>query len=183
MRTADYWIEALRLIAHAEGGYYRETYRASERIPAEALPGRYRGDRALSTAILFLLRSGQCSAFHRIRSDELWHFHAGSPLTVHVIASDGHYRLQHLGQDPERGQRVQSLVPAGHWFGATVDEPDSFSLVGCTVAPGFEFADFELADRQMLLAVCPEQRAVIEMLTPSLPAGETRRASGDSAQK
>jgi uncharacterized protein len=165
MKRADYWIKTLRLIPHPEGGFFRETYRAAETIPTSALPRRYAGRRSFSTAILFLLRSGKVSRLHRLKSDELWHFHAGSRLTIHVISPTGHYTAVRLGRDPEHGEGLQALVKAGHWFGATVDRPSSYALIGCTVAPGFDFADFELADRGMLTARYPRHRGIIARLT------------------
>jgi predicted cupin superfamily sugar epimerase len=162
---AAYWIKALDLQPHPEGGWFRETYRARERLPAAALPARYGEERALATAILFLLEGFQRSALHRLRSDELWHFHAGSALTLHVIHPNRVAEEIRLGGDPEHGERFQALVPAGSWFGATVGDPREFSLVGCTVAPGFDFADFELGDRAALLAAYPEHEALVRRLT------------------
>ena len=146
MKTAQDWIEALRLAKHPEGGYYRETYRSATTI----------GERAVSTAICFLLPAGEVSALHRIKSDELWHFYGGNSLTIHIVA--GRYSTIELSAD-----NPQAVVPAGNWFGATVET--GYALVGCTVAPGFDFRDFEMADRTTLLAAYPQHRAVIERLT------------------
>jgi predicted cupin superfamily sugar epimerase len=164
-RSAQYWIDHLGLTPHPEGGFYRETYRSSESVPGEALPSRFAGDRAFSTAICFLLRSHERSALHRIASDELWHFYAGAPLTVHTIDDAGTHGMLHLGPEPASNQAFQVVVPAGVWFGATVDRPDSFSVVGCTVAPGFDFADFELAVRSDLVGRYPQHRDIIERLS------------------
>ena len=158
MKTAQDWIAALPLIPHPEGGYYRETYRSPMAV---ALPG-FSGERAVSTAIYFLLPAGEVSAFHRIKSDELWHFYTGQLLTIHGIDPAGGYSTIELGP----GQ-PQAVVPAGSWFGATVDS--GYALVGCTVAPGFDFSDFELASRSALLAQYPQHRPIIERLTK--PAG------------
>lgn len=163
--TPDYWIERLELDPHPEGGYFRETYRSEEDLSAENLPERYGSGRSLSTAIYFLLRGSQVSRFHRLKSDELWHFHAGSSVTIHLIDPDGSYSQLRLGSDPDRGERFQRVIPAGCWFGATVDDPDSYTLVGCTVAPGFDFADFEMGDRTTLSTQFPAYREVIERLT------------------
>ncbi len=163
--TAVAWVRALALRPHPEGGYYRETYRAAEEIPASGLPARFGGARACSTAIYFLLKSGQVSHLHRIKSDELWHYYAGSPLTLHVWFAGGRYRTLRLGCRVNEGQQPQILVPAGAWFGATVDRTRSYSLVGCTVAPGFDFADFEFAERSALLKRFPRQRRLVERLT------------------
>ena len=163
-RSAAFWIERLALLPHPEGGHYRESYRATERIPGPALPGRYGGARVSSTAIYFLLRAGEVSALHRIRSDELWHFYAGGPLAVSVIDQEGTRRDLTLGPDPDAGQLFQAMVPAGAWFGAAVCPGTAYALVGCTVAPGFEFADFELADRSALTRRYPQHAALIERL-------------------
>lgn len=164
-RDAAYWIRELDLRDHPEGGHYRETYRSEGSIAASALPGPPRGDRAYSTAIYYLLRSDEVSLLHRLRSDELFHFYLGSPLVIHEIDPRGGYRARRLGTDPSRGESPQVVVLAGRWFGATVDAPDTFSLVGCTVAPGFDFDDFETGDRSGLLRLCPDQRPIIERLT------------------
>ena len=183
-RDSRYWIEKLRLEPHPEGGYFRQTYRSESIIPREALPG-FGGVRAASTAIYFLLEGQDFSAFHRLRSDEMWHFYAGSPLTVHRIDPAGQYSSILLGDDPEAGQAFQAVVRAGCWFGAEVAQNRHFSqnrgevghapytrvplppwaLVGCTVAPGFEFEDFEMARREELIARYPEHVDLIRKLT------------------
>lgn len=163
--TADDCIRLLGLRPHPEGGWYRETYRSAESIPGAALPGRYAGERPFATAIYFLLTSDTFSALHRIRSDEQWHFYAGCALTVHVIEPSGAFRTLRLGPRLERGESFQGVVPAGCWFGATVDAPGGFALVGCTVAPGFDFADFEMGERAALLRRHPAHQALIERLT------------------
>lgn len=113
----------------------------------------------------FLLPGGRVSARHRIKSDELWHFHAGSGLTLSVIHPSGRLEQVALGPDAERGERLQAVVPVGCWFGASVADRASYALVGCTVAPPFEFADFELGDRARLLAEYPQHGDLIERLT------------------
>jgi predicted cupin superfamily sugar epimerase len=166
------WIERLALVPHPEGGYFRETYRAAESIAAAALPARYAGARAFATAIHFLLPSAEVSALHRLRSDELWFFQAGSALTLVLLDDAGTLEEVTLGTAVERGERLQASVRAGVWFGAMVTMPGSFALLGCVVAPGFEFADFELAERAALVRRFPRHRATIERLTR---AGGTRR--------
>lgn len=156
-------VARLQLARHPEGGWYRETYRSEEAIPASALPARFTGARAFSTAIHFLLERGDISALHRIRSDELWHFHAGSALVVHAIFPDGACRSWRLGSDLAAGEQFQVVVPAGCWFGA--EPAGEYALVGCTVAPGFDFADFELGDRQRLLADYPQHATLVRRLT------------------
>lgn len=159
------WIERLRLQRHPEGGWFRETYRATERLPRAALPARFDGDRAVATMIYYLLEGADYSAWHRIRQDEGWHYYAGSPLTLHLIDPAGRYSIRRLGLDADA--EPQGLAPAGWLFAATVDDPAGYTLVGCTVAPGFEFADFDLPPREQLLRQYPEHRAVIERLTRS----------------
>jgi predicted cupin superfamily sugar epimerase len=163
-------IDRLELAPHPEGGYFRETYRASENLPAGALPRRFNGERSISTAIYFLLETGQCSHLHRIRSDEVWHFYAGDPLIVVEIDAAGTLKTTRLGGDLAAGAVHQHVVPAGVWFGATPAEGSrpvrhGFALVGCTVAPGFDFADFELGARDALLAEYPRHQAWIRRLT------------------
>jgi uncharacterized protein len=162
--NARYWIKRLRLEAHPEGGYFRQTYKAELLLPKEALPG-FGGARAASTAIYFLLEGQNFSAFHRLRSDEVWHFYAGEPLVVHVIDPLGEYSAIRLGRDLEAGQVPQAVVRAGCWFASHVENWSSFAVVGCTVAPGFDFQDFELGRREELVAKYPQHRDVIEGLT------------------
>lgn len=163
---ADYWIKKLGLISHPEGGYYRESYRSDEMIPVGALPVRFSGgERAFSTAIYFLLSGSDFSAFHRLHSDEMWHFYGGAPLTIHSLDEKGGYSRWTLGCDVEKGEAFQAVIKAGSWFGATLEDVDSFALVGCTVAPGFDFRDFEMGDRSELIRLYPGHRALIEQLT------------------
>lgn len=164
-RSAADWIERLGLRPHPEGGFFRETYRAAETVEAAHLPPRFGGARAFATAILFLLPAGEVSALHRLKSDEVWHFHAGGPLDVIVLEGDGAVRQTRLGASVERGEVLQSVVPAGHWFGARPAPGSAYSLVGCTVAPGFDLADFELAPRETLLVRYPQHAALIRALT------------------
>ena len=165
MKTAQYWIEKYQMQAHPEGGYFAETYRSAESIPQDALPKRFAGERNFSTAIYFLLESYQFSALHRIQSDEMWHFYDGSPLYVFYIDNQGLVQTIKLGNNPENGEVFQAVVPAGVWFGSKPAKADDFSLVGCTVAPGFNFADFELASREQLLQEYPEHGEIIKLLT------------------
>jgi predicted cupin superfamily sugar epimerase len=164
MDTAQYWIARLRLEPHPEGGRYRRTFRAPLILPQAALPS-FTGDRAASTAIYFLLADDQFSALHRLRSDEVWHFYAGSALIVHVIEPGGKYIELLLGSDPTSGEDFQAVVPAGCWFGSSLRQPNTWALVGCTVAPGFDFEDFEMAKRAELTAQYPQHRNIIERLT------------------
>lgn len=161
---AQYWVEKLNLQPHPEGGYYRETYRSEQRLLGCCLH-EHEGPRSVATTIYFLLPAEQFSALHRLRSDEIWHFYAGSPLTLHIIDPQGNLSQIKLGANAENGETFQAVVKAGCWFGATVDDSDGYTLVGCTVAPGFEFEDLELGDRQKLLERYPQHRELIERLT------------------
>jgi predicted cupin superfamily sugar epimerase len=164
-KDAAYWIEKLKLEAHPEGGYYRQTYRAELVLTKDSLPGQFTGARAASTAIYFLLERDIFSAFHRLRSDEVWHCYAGSTLVVHVIDEHGGYSEILLGNDPEAGEALQAVVKAGCWFASRVRDGQGFALVGCTVAPGFDFEDFEMAKREELEEAYPQYGVVIERLT------------------
>ena len=165
VQNAEYWIRALELAAHPEGGHYRETYRSAETVSGAALPERFSGDRCFATSIYYLLESGEVSRLHRIRSDEIWYHHAGAPVIIHVLAPGGGYRALKLGRDIEAGEAPQAVVRAGCWFGAAVEGDESYCLAGCSVAPGFDFADFELASRDALLEEFPHHRDIIMKLT------------------
>lgn len=157
-------VNKLELLPHPEGGFYRETYRSEGIIPNSILQN-FEGERNYSTAIYFLLTSENFSAFHRIKQDEIWHFYEGSPLFVHVIDRSGKYTRHEVGLKLSDGQQPQLTVPAGSWFASSVKEENSYSFVGCTVAPGFDFKDFELADRQYLKDQYPEHEKIICNLT------------------
>lgn len=157
-------IDKLELIPHPEGGYYRETYRSSGVIAHSALKD-FGGDRNFSTAIYFMLTSESFSALHRIKQDEVWHFYAGSPLHVHAIDPKGNYTKNLLGINMANGEVPQLVVKAGDWFGASVANKGSFSLVGCTVAPGFDFRDFEMGTREQLNTLFPQHAELIRSLT------------------
>jgi predicted cupin superfamily sugar epimerase len=164
-KDASYWIEKLRLEPHPEGGFFRQTYRSDIQIAAEAVPARFSGERTASTAIYFLLGGDDFSAFHRLRSDEIWHFYVGSGLIVHVIDPAGEYSRIRLGSDGEKEEVLQTVVQAGCWFGSELADRNSYALVGCTVAPGFDFEDFELGKKLELVRCYPQHRRVIERLT------------------
>ena len=165
MPGAQYWIDQLKLEPHPEGGFFRQTYRAPLVIEQSALPSTFRGPRSASTAIYFLLAGEDFSALHRLAADEVWHFYAGATLLVHSIDVTGNHNLQKLGQKPEAGEQFQLVLSAGHWFGSCMEQPDQYALVGCTVAPGFDLADFEMAERVGLTAQYPQHRALIDKLT------------------
>jgi hypothetical protein len=163
--NANYWIEKLMLEPHPEGGYFRQTYRSDVMIASEALPPGFTGARAASTAIYFLLHGKNFSAFHRLRSDEVWHFYAGQPVVVHVIRPNGEYCSILLGNEMDGGQVPQAVVAAGCWFASHVADWKSFAVAGCTVAPGFDFEDFEMAKREELGRAYPQHRELVQRLT------------------
>ena len=165
MTTAQHWIETLNLERHPEGGWFREFYRASEMIAPAGLPERFGDARNFSTAIYYLLSETDFSAFHRIKQDEVWHFYDGTPLTIHMIDPEGNYSTANVGRDAAAGESLVAVVPAGWMFGASVDGQRGFALLGCTVAPGFDFDDFELPSRAELLADYPQHREIVEKLT------------------
>ncbi len=149
-------INYLELQPHPEGGYYKETYRSDVNC--------VNGTRSVCTVIYFLLTAENCSKFHRIQSDELWYFHAGSPLIVHTLTSKGY--IQHIvGNNLLAGETPQLLVSKNTIFGSTVKEENSFSLVSCSVSPGFEFSDFELFNKETLIALYPTLERIITQLT------------------
>lgn len=157
MRTVEDVVRALGLAPHPEGGFFRETFRSPTVVPG---PGG--APRAASTAILYLLAADDFSAWHRVRSDEAWHHYAGGPLELHRLDDEGH-RVELLGS-PVDGFRPQAVIPAGQWQAAR-PAGDAWSLCGCTVAPGFDFADFEMPDRAELLARFAGHAAIIASLT------------------
>jgi predicted cupin superfamily sugar epimerase len=160
MAGAQKWIDRLQLQRHPEGGWFRETYRSEEVVAATALPSRFGGSRALATAIYFLLEGEDFSALHRLKADEVWHFYDGCGVTLHIFAADGNYTTVSLGRE-----LPQAVVRADTLFGATVTDGHSFALVGCTLAPGFDFADFQMPDRDELCRMYPKHRQLIERLT------------------
>lgn len=156
-------IEKLNLQLHPEGGHYTEVYRSEGIIETDE--DSFPDGRHFSTSIYYLLASGDQSHFHRIKSDEVWHHYEGSSITIHLISESGSCRKLHVGKDLDSGQKPQHIVPAGYWFGVTVDDPDSYALCGCNVSPGFDFDDFEMADRKALLERYPEHKEIIQKLT------------------
>lgn len=161
---ANQWIKHLGLVRHPEGGYYRETYRSAEITKRKSLPSRFEGDRAFATVIHFLLSGNEVSRLHRIKSDETWYYHLGAPLELHVILPTGMHETHLLGTQGSKGEVLQWTVPAGSWFGARVKDNESFTLLSCSVAPGFEFEDFELGKRRELMKQHPHLAAWIKAL-------------------
>jgi len=166
------WIVKLGLRPHTEGGFYREIYRSPTPLPAKVLPATFDSSRVMVTTITYLLPGNQVSRIHRLRGDEMWFYHTGSSLSLHVFGQEFGYACYGLGLATEKGERPQVLIKAGWWFGATVDDPNSYTLAACSVAPGFEFEDYEAGDRQLIMATWPEKGDLIKRLTP-LPYPET----------
>jgi uncharacterized protein len=156
MRDAQYWIDKLDLQSHPEGGYFRETFVSEDVIQTGHLAREYSGPRKAYTLIYYLLKSGEVSKLHRLKSDEIWNFYTGSTLTIHVLETNGDYVEKKLGPDFEVGESFQHVVKPGCWFGASVDAKNSFALVGCFVSPGFDFEDFEMAEKSDLIAEFPD---------------------------
>jgi len=165
MKDANYWISYLQLLKHPEGGYYKEVYRSKELINQNHLPNRFNGDRCFCTSIYFLLQKNDFSAFHRIKSDETWHFYQGTSLTLYMIDESGVLASFILGDNPENNESLQITIPQNTWFAAHVNDKSSYTLTGCTVAPGFDFADFELGKRKELLNLFPQHKEVITLLS------------------
>lgn len=163
--TAMEIVAHFNMSPHPEGGFFKETYRSPGTLALSALPEHYSGERSFSTAIVYLLRQGEYSHLHRIRQDEVWHFHLGGPLRLVSISPNAELREVLLGTDLACGQRIQCVVPGGCWFGATPAPGVDFSLVGCTVAPGFDFADFELGERRQLEQAFPAAQKLIQEFT------------------
>jgi len=157
------YIKKLQLKKHPEGGYYREVYRSGETILPDHLPKRYKSSRNFSTSIYFLLGGSQFSAFHLLKSDELWHFYDGSDLNVYIINPEGELIVRKLGRSDNA--EFQTTLEKHCWFAAEVEDKKSFSLFGCTVSPGFEFEDFKLGKREFLLKKFPQHITLIQRLT------------------
>lgn len=163
-RDAQYFVSKLGLERHPEGGFYKSTFQSGERTSDKELTVNFEGKRKLYTSIYFLLTSNDVSHFHRLKSDELWYYHAGSPLTIHIIHENGEYEEIKLGLNLDKGEVPQALVPKNAIFGSSVMEEDTFSLVGCMVSPGFEFQDFELFTQEELLSKYPAYKNIIKKL-------------------
>ena len=148
-----------------EGGFFIETYRAAEVLKKEILPAGLSGDRNISTVILYLLTARTVSLMHRLKCDEMFHFYLGNPVTMLQLHPDGSSEIITLGHNILNEQKVQVLVPKGTWQGAFIQPGGKFSLMGCSVAPGFNEADFEMGDGEMLLAKYPDMQELILHLT------------------
>lgn len=160
---SKFYIQKLELQKHPEGGYYREIYRSAEMFTTE-YPGR-RKKRNYSTSIYFLLDGKQVSKFHKLRSDELWHFYDGSSVLIHIIDEDSSYKKMSVGKNLSSGDVYQTVIKKNCWFAAEVIDKKSFALVGCTVSPGFDFSDFEFGDRETLINKYPDLKNLILQFT------------------
>ena len=158
-------IRQFQLAAHPEGGYYRETYVSPDIIGRAGLPSRYSSERRGAKAIYFLLPGDQVSKFHRIRCEEIWCFHFGFAMTIFIIHRDGTVQELLLGTEIERGEHPQLIIPHNVWFGAKVNKKNAYAFLSCITAPGFEYEDFELAERNALLQEYPQHRELIISLT------------------
>ena len=162
MNEIEHWINQLNLLPHPEGGFFKEVYRSEDQFEARDLPRRFSGSRSASTAIYYMLTAKDFSAFHRIQSDEIWHFYAGDPLEIYVIHPDGQSEIKRLHAS-DGAARPMQIVPFGSWFAAKTT--GAFTLSGCTVAPGFDFADFEMADSRQLIRQFPQHTSWIQQFT------------------
>ena len=165
MNQIENIIKTLNLQPHPEGGYFKETYRSVGDINTDSLNQTYNGKRSYSTCIYFLLTSDTFSAFHRIKQDEIWHFYDGATIKLHTISPEGQHSEYRIGRDFSNGEVPQLVVSGGDWFAAEVLGDNTYALVGCTVAPGFDFSDFELPNRKELTSMFPQHQAIIEKLT------------------
>lgn len=162
-KDANYWIKELKLIPHPEGGHYAETYK-SQVYSSENEVAQCKNRRQCASLIYYLLNKEECSAFHRLLSDEIWLFHAGAPLNLYLIDPKGNLRIETLGAQPEREENLQVFIPADTWFAAELNQKDSYSLMSCLVSPGFEWNEFELADKDLLSREYPEHASLINRL-------------------
>jgi uncharacterized protein len=163
--TVEFIVKELNLLPHPEGGYYKETYRSEGKIPHAFLSPDFSGDRNMATGIYFLIKKGNFSALHKIKSDETWHFYYGDALEVIEIDTEGNLKITKIGSNIIEGESFQYTVKANTWFGSRVSNNGNYSLVGCTVYPGFDFNDFELANREDLIKLFPQHQNIITELT------------------
>ncbi|MCF8373905.1 MAG: cupin domain-containing protein [Bacteroidales bacterium] len=163
LKSAEYWIENLYLEPHPEGGWFRETYRSSEKISESGLPLGFSGNRNFSTAIYYLLQNDDFSAWHRIKSDEMWHYYDGDgAIEIHTLSKIKGHEIRVLGSNPENGGSPQVVVPANTWFASRLTKQKMYALAGCTVAPGFDFDDFEMGEELSLVKEFPQHVGIIK---------------------
>ena len=166
MLNADNIVEILGLTSHPEGGFYRENYRSSDIFKPVRDNGSSTGaERNLATSIFFLLKGKQVSAFHRLKSDEIWYYHMGSPLKIYFIDKKGELSIHCMGVDILNDQKLQLIIPKETIFAAEIIDKESYTLLGCLVTPGFCFDDFELTKRDYLLEKYPQHSDIILRLT------------------
>ena len=163
--TGQDWVKKLDLAKYPEGGYYKETYRSQDLVNQDQALDRYSGTRNASTAIYYLLVDDDISVFHKLQSDEIFHFYSGSPMDVQIIDRQGDYHYYKLGNNPFEDEVLQLVIPHGTWFASGVNVPNSCSLIGCTVSPGFDFSDFTMSPRSQLIDLFPQHKAIIEQYT------------------
>lgn len=163
--TIETLVKELDLFPHPEGGFYKETYRSESKIPESCLSHDFKGDRNFATGIYFLIEKDNFSALHKIKSDETWHFYYGDALEVIEISEQGILTITNIGANILKGETFQHTVKANTWFGSRVSGNGLFSFVGCTVYPGFDFNDFELANREELIKLFPNHQNIITELT------------------
>ncbi len=150
MKSAEYWIENLLLEKHPEGGWFKEVYRSEEIVSMQCLTEGFSGARNISTSIFYLLEGDDFSTFHRIKSDEIWHFYTGSSAIEILSIEERTIRKQLLGDNSQEYQNFQVVVPQNTWFAARLTNKNGFALAGCTVSPGFHFDDFEMGTEKLI---------------------------------
>ncbi len=166
IRSAKYWIEKLKLEKHPEGGWFSEVYRSEEVVQKADLSGDFSGARNISTSIYYLLEGDDFSAFHRIKSDEIWHYYTGSSAIEIMRIENEEISKQLCGNNPDTDHNLQVVVPKNTWFAARLNNPKGFALAGCTVSPGFHFDDFEMAGKKMFEKypkLAPEIKGLIRL--------------------
>lgn len=163
-KLAKFWIKRLNLKEHPEGGYFVNTYTSDKTFDLL----EYDGARYACTAIYYLLTGNQFSSFHILRSDEIWHFYSGSSLTLHVLDPKGRLNEIVLGPNFDYGESFQVVVKSGCWFAGSINKENSYSLVGCTVSPGFDYRDWKIGNREALTKMYPQHKKTIEKYTRSV---------------
>jgi uncharacterized protein len=167
MMNAEYYIKKLELEKHPEGGYFKEIYRSKNIIKSGYLPEIYEGERNQSTSIYFLLNKTDISKFHIIKSDEIWHFYSGSTIKIYIIDKQGNLTIKLLGNQLDKNESFQVIIPAEHYFAGEVVNKNMFGLVGCTVAPGFDFRDFYMPDISELSKMFPQHSLLFDKIQVS----------------
>jgi len=156
--TTSHWIKHLNLQPHPEGGWYREVFRSVNQVTRLDVAAA----KQACTSIYYLLEERDFSGFHRIASDELWYFHKGEPLLIHSIDKDGQYTAHELSDQPTGNLSV--AIKAGLWFASEIPSKTGYTLVSCAVAPGFEFSEFEMAEKEALIADYPQHAKLLGKL-------------------